>query len=68
MLTLQFEKIIACDKEEVQKLENFTGLSVRRRIESTADHTRKARYEDGEHDDLIRYARNNEWMQKLGYC
>jgi hypothetical protein len=68
MLTLQFEKIISCDKEEIEKLETFTGLSVRSKLVSTADQSRTARYKEGEHEDLIRYAAQNQWMKKLGYC
>jgi hypothetical protein len=68
MLTLQFEKIISCDKEEIEKLETFAGLSIRSQLASTADQTRTARYKEGEHDDLVRYAAQNDWMKKLGYC
>ncbi|HET7625726.1 MAG TPA: sulfotransferase [Verrucomicrobiae bacterium] len=68
MLTIQFEKLVFCDKMEVEKLEDFTGLSLRSRIESNADRTRTARFMDNEHEDLVFYARKNQWMKKLGYC
>jgi len=67
MLTLQFEKIIASDAEEVRKLEQFTGLSLHGKIVSMADQTRTARYQQGEHDDLVEYAQKSVWMKKLGY-
>lgn len=68
MLTIQFEKLVSCDKKEVEKLEDFTGLSLRPKIESNADQTRTARYLEDGHEDLILYARKNQWMKKLGYC
>jgi hypothetical protein len=68
MLTLQFEKLVSCDEKEVEKLERFTGLELRGRIEAMADQKRTARYLDPEHEDLVRYAGKMEWMKKLGYC
>jgi hypothetical protein len=68
MLNVQFEKLVSGDNEEVARLEQFTGLKLQARIESTADHKRIARYLAPEHEDLIRYAENMEWMRKLGYC
>ncbi|HLX70307.1 MAG TPA: sulfotransferase [Verrucomicrobiae bacterium] len=67
MLTVQFEKIIACDAEEVGKLERFTGASLRQQIQSTADPSRQSRFADGQHENLISYARKSCWMNKLGY-
>lgn len=68
MATIQFEKLVACDGAEVEKLEQFTGLSLRRQIESTVDQKRTARFLNPEHEDLVQYARKNDWMKKLGYC
>ncbi|HEY9509657.1 MAG TPA: sulfotransferase [Verrucomicrobiae bacterium] len=67
MLTVQFEKIIACDRAEIDRLESFTGVPVRRQIETTADQSRKSRYMDSQHEDLVRYARQNGWMERLEY-
>jgi hypothetical protein len=68
MLTVQFEKLVQCDPVEVNRLEKFTGLPLRKRLESTVDQKRTARYLEPEHADLVQYARKNHWMNKLGYC
>jgi hypothetical protein len=67
MLTLQFEKLIGQDQEEIKKLNSFTGLSLESQLALIADNTRTARYKDGEHTDLISRAKQNTWMKKLNY-
>jgi len=68
MLTLHYEKLVGCDAEQVASLEAFTGLPLREKIAAKADPTRVSRFKSGEHEDLVDYARQNAWMQKLGYC
>jgi hypothetical protein len=68
MVTVQFEKILVSDENEIQKLEAFVGRPLRSQIGATADRTRTQRYREDEHADLISEARQNYWMNKLGYC
>jgi len=68
MLTIQFEKVIGQDQEEIKKLEDFTGLSLTSKIAKIADKERTARFKDGEHADLISHAKQNAWMKRLAYC
>jgi len=68
IVTVQFEKLIASDEKEIQKLEAFVGRPLRSRIGDTVDRTRTQRYREEDHADLISEARQNYWMNKLGYC
>jgi hypothetical protein len=66
MVTLQFEKLIAGDGQEIRKLEQFTGLALRERINAMADKGCHSRFVG--HPDLIQLAGKSSWMQRLGYC
>jgi len=68
MITVQFEKLIVSDENETQKLEAFVGRPLGSQIGTTADRTRTQRYREDEHADLISEARQNYWMNRLGYC
>ena len=68
MVTVQFEKLIVSDENETRRLESFVGRPLGSHIGATADRTRTQRYREDEHGDLISEARQNYWMNKLGYC
>jgi hypothetical protein len=68
MITVQFEKLIASEESEIRKLEAFVGRPLRSQIGATADRTRTQRYREDEHAGLISEARQNYWMNRLGYC
>jgi hypothetical protein len=67
MLTIQFEDLIAGNASTIEQLETFLGKKVAGNLKQTADTSRTNRFEAPEHQDLVDYAQQSEWMKKLGY-
>lgn len=67
VLHVCFEKIIAGDEISILKLESFIHCKLSEFIKAEIDSERTARFNNDEHQELLEFAQQSEWMHKLNY-